>query len=681
MFGRKKTGTVVLGEVPGAVAGYQARREVHARLAGLRGGLVLGGDGGVGKTQVAAGFAREPGADLVVWVDRADEERIKAAYAAGAHALKLPGAGGGDALEDASLFRDWLAVTDQVWRVVLDDVAEPRDVDPWWPPVDAPAGATVVTTRSPEQAPFDLVTVGSYTPDEATAYFAARLGRSVDGHERELAIALDGLPLHCALAAAYLVGQRSPAASYLARLGDRPPALLALEGADRDTAGLATPVARLTALLDPTGHPMKLWGTRSVTAYLAAGRPRGRVGSFEIRAALGALEKYALTSLAGWTPRGVRMHDLTGAVVRAYTENPDAAAQAAADGLLQLWPEDAAARSPLADSVRANAVALADNAGDRLWGDDGGHALVFRAGNSLIAAGMGITATGYWDRAYERAARIAGPEHRDTLASLNNLASAFQEGGLLDSAIELQERVLAGMQRTLGDDNPDTLAVRGNLATAYWQAGRADQALELMNRVVTDLEAGGGPANGQVVQARANLAVMLRKAGRLDESIRLLEKAVADARTAFGADHQQTLGIRANLAISYRHAGRADKAAALLEKVFAESRRRFGDAHPETLNAWGSLAAAYAQQGRVDEAVAIDERVLAGQQRALGPGHPYTVTARGNLAHAYWLAGRADEAIELLAEVVAQRTAEFGEQHPDTTAPAETLQQWRASQS
>jgi tetratricopeptide (TPR) repeat protein len=662
-----------------AAAGFQARQDVRARLAGLRGGLVLGGDGGVGKTQVAAGFAREPGADLVVWVDRADEERVKAAYAAGAHALGLPGAGRGDALDDALLFRDWLAVTDRVWRVVLDDLADP-ELEQWWPPVDAPAGATVVTTRSPELVPFDVVTVGSYTPDEAVAYFAARLGRSVDGRERELAIALGCLPLHCASAAAYLVGQRSSATSYLARLDDRPPALLALEGADRDTAGLATPVAQLTALLDPDGHPMKLWGMRSVTAYLAAGRPRGRVGSFEIRAALGALEKYALTSLAGWTPRGVRMHDLTGAVVRAHAEDPDGVAHAAADGLLQLWPDDAQVRSPLADSLRANAVALADNAGDRLWSADGGHQLLFRAGNSLISAGMTVTATGYWDRAYDRGARIAGPQHRDTLASLNNLASAFQEGGLLDRAVELQEQVLAGMRRTLGDDHPDTLAVRGNLATALWQAGRADQALELMGRVVTDLEARGGPTAGQVVQARANLAVMLRKAGRLDESVRLLEKAADDARAAFGADHPHTLGVRGNLAISYRHAGRADKAVPLLEKVFADSRRRLGDAHPDTLNAWGSLAAAYAQQGRVGEALAIDERVLAGQQRALGAAHPYTVTARGNLAHTYWLSGRADEAIALLAEVVAQRAAELGEQHPDTTVPAETLRRWRAGQ-
>ena len=681
MFGRKKTGTVVLGEVPAAAPGFQERREVHARLAGLRGGLVLGGDGGVGKTQVAAGFARGPGADVVLWVGRADEEQVKAAYAAASHALGLSGAGRGDALDDALLFRDWLDITNRVWRVVLDDVAEPADLEQWWPPVDAPGGATVVTTRSPDGVPYDVVPVGSYTPDEAAAYFAARLGRSTDGRERELAAALGGLPLHCALAAAYLVGQRTSAGSYLALIGDRPPALLALEGADRDTAGLATPVAQLTALLDPDGHPMKLWGTRSVTAYLAAGRSRGRVGSFEIRAALGALEKYALTSLAGWTPRGVRMHDLTGAVVRAHTENPDAVAHAAADGLLQLWPDDAQVRSPLADSMRANAVALADHAGDRLWNADGGHQLLFQAGNSLITAGMNVTATEYWDRARERAARIAGPEHRDTLASLNNLASVFQNCGLLDGAITLQKQVLDGMQRTLGNDHPDTLAVRGNLATAYWQAGRAEQALELMERVVTDLEARGGQTTGQVVQARANLAVMLRKAGRLDESVRLLEKAAADARATFGADHPHTLGVRGNLAISYRHAGHADKAVPMLEKVHADSRRRFGDAHPETLNAWGSLAAAYAQQGRVAEALTIDERVLAGQQHALGAEHPYTVTARSNLAHTYWLSGRVDEAIALLTEVVAQRTAELGEQHPDTTAPAETLQQWRASQS
>ena len=68
---------------------------------------------------------------------------------------------------------------------------------------------------------------------------------------------------------------------------------------------------------------------------------------------------------------------------------------------------------------------------------------------------------------------MLGPDHPDTLASRNNLATAYQEAGRAAEAIPLHEQTLADRERVLGPDHPDTLASRNNLAIAYVEAGRA----------------------------------------------------------------------------------------------------------------------------------------------------------------------------------------------------------------
>ena len=63
--------------------------------------------------------------------------------------------------------------------------------------------------------------------------------------------------------------------------------------------------------------------------------------------------------------------------------------------------------------------------------------------------------------------RVLGPEHPSTLASRDNLASAYQDAGRIAEAITLHEQTLAARERVLGPEHPSTLASRDNLASAY----------------------------------------------------------------------------------------------------------------------------------------------------------------------------------------------------------------------
>ena len=73
--------------------------------------------------------------------------------------------------------------------------------------------------------------------------------------------------------------------------------------------------------------------------------------------------------------------------------------------------------------------------------------------------------------------RLLGPDHRDTLGSRDNLATAYRAAGRAAEAIPLNERTLADLERLLGPDHRHTLASRDNLASAYQAAGRTAEAI------------------------------------------------------------------------------------------------------------------------------------------------------------------------------------------------------------
>jgi hypothetical protein len=67
-------------------------------------------------------------------------------------------------------------------------------------------------------------------------------------------------------------------------------------------------------------------------------------------------------------------------------------------------------------------------------------------------------------RALESSERVLGPEHPDSLGSVNNLAYCLGTLGDGAGALPLFRRALAGFETVLGPEHPTTRIVRDNLA-------------------------------------------------------------------------------------------------------------------------------------------------------------------------------------------------------------------------
>ena len=548
-----------LGSVPALASAFQDRAGARERIEAASAGnstvvltQVLAGGGGVGKTQLAAAYAHRAlaaGTELVVWVDAASAEQVTASYARAALLVRAPGAAGVDAEADAGAFTAWLATTPRSWLVVLDDVTDPDALDPWWPPASASGqGRALVTTRRREArlsgGGRTVVDIDTYTPEEADHYLRARLtdagtAHLLDDQATALAQEVGLLPLALAHAAAYMINQDTPCAPYLhlftdrtARLPDLLPPdadtegygrqvtaalLLSLDAAQhQNPPGLALPALRLAAVLDPAGHPRELWATSPVTAYLTAHRTTTTddtevVDAATARAVLRVLHRYGLiTDDARAGRRAVRLHALTARAARETTPPTafPATVHAAADALLAAWPQADHTAPDLSAVLRANTDILATHAAELLWRPDG-HAVLYRAGNSLLAMGLYTAATTHWHTLAAASERLLGTEHPDTLSAQAHLATSYRQVGRTGEAIGIEEQVLADRERLLGPEHPNTLNARANLAASYRQAGRTGEAIALQEQVLADMEQLLGPEHPNTVAAAGVLVMWI----------------------------------------------------------------------------------------------------------------------------------------------------------------------------
>jgi tetratricopeptide (TPR) repeat protein len=271
-----------------------------------------------------------------------------------------------------------------------------------------------------------------------------------------------------------------------------------------------------------------------------------------------------------------------------------------------------------------------------------------------------------YERALELRSHQLGPDHPDTLQSLNNLATAYHEAGQLAKALPLLKQTLEQCEQKLGPDHCDTLRSMNNLATAYRDAGQRDKAVPLYEQTLAKCQQQLGADDSLTLTTLNNLAGAYEEAGQFAKAISLFEQTLATFQAKFGPDHPGTLTSMNNLARAHYAAGQLAKALALWEQTLAKCKEQFGPDHPYTLTTLNNLANAYHAAGQLDRALPLLEQTLVKRKEKLGPDHPETLTSMNNLAAAYYAVGQFAKALPLLEQALAKQKAQLGPDHPDT---------------
>jgi tetratricopeptide (TPR) repeat protein len=620
---------VVVGDIPAQRPGFQPRPGLLAKLDRAGQGepmvLVLTGMPGVGKTQLAAAYARARAAArwrLVAWVSAENTGNLLAGLAAVAEGLGLSDDDcGRGAIDPGLLVRRWLEADGENCLLAFDGAGDLEALGPFVPAGGA-ARVMITGPREPVPGLGVVVPVEVFTAEEALALLDERTGLADQAGASAVAAELGHLPLALDQVAAVMASQHVGYADYLRRLHARPAEEDLAEGEERsypsglaeavrlsveairaaDLAGVGTGTLEAVAVLSAAGVRQELLHAAGQAGALGAGR---RAAAEAVDQALAQLAEHALLtpSIDG---RTVIMHPLVAQVVRAglaRTERLTAVCRAVASVL----------------HTRADAVAGPQ---DRAAVRD-----ISRQVTALLAS------AGPAARADERLASVT---RRLRFWALYHL---IELGDSTPQAIEIGEPLTADLEQALGPDHPDTLNARNILAAAYQAAGRPAEAIPLFEQTLVSLERLLGPDDPDTLTAQNNLAATYQKVGRLAEAILLFRLILAARERVLGDNHPDTATSRNNLASAYREAGRAAEAIPLVQQILAIRERQLGPDHSSTLAARNNLATAYRSAGLPAEAIPLFEQNLAACERLLGADHPRTVASRRNLSHARQEAG------------------------------------------
>jgi serine/threonine protein kinase len=289
----------------------------------------------------------------------------------------------------------------------------------------------------------------------------------------------------------------------------------------------------------------------------------------------------------------------------------------------------------------------------------------FTLGNTLLGMGRPDLAAKQYERVRELRREQLGPDHADTLSSMNNLANSYAEMGRAMEALKLREETLALQKSKLGPDHIDTLKSMNNVASSYYVLGRHAEALKLHDETLALRKASLGPDHPDTLWSMNNVANCYSALNRHDEALKLYEETLTLQKDKVGADHPDTLSTMNNLANSYTTLDRHDEALKLRQETLALRKAKLGPDHPDTLGSVVNLGVSYLALGRLADAVKLYEEALP-IMRAKMPDHHFTINCMHNLATSYNDLGRPAEALKLHEETLVLMKAKLGPDHPST---------------
>jgi len=256
----------------------------------------------------------------------------------------------------------------------------------------------------------------------------------------------------------------------------------------------------------------------------------------------------------------------------------------------------------------------------------------FQVGDFLLYNGLYSSAEPLLRRATDGFERMLGPEHADTLKSLNSLASLLDyKGDHADSEV-LHSRALEISERVKGPNHPDTLVCLNNLAMLLLKKKKYNAAEPLFRRALAGCEQYFGINHRETLVSMNNLAMFLAERGEHFSAEALYKQALEGCEKVLGLHHPETLSCMNNLAMLYLSKGDYLSAEPFCQRVFETRKEILGPMHPETLLSANNLGKLLSVKGEFDSAEHYYRQALKGYTEVFGSNHPDTFKIAENLA-------------------------------------------------
>ena len=268
---------------------------------------------------------------------------------------------------------------------------------------------------------------------------------------------------------------------------------------------------------------------------------------------------------------------------------------------------------------------------------------------------------------------MLGPEHPDTLTSVNNLAGLLSSKGDYAGAEPLYRRAMDTFDRVLGSEHPHTLGSVSNLAGLLSSKGDYAGAEPLSRRALQGRDRVLGPEHPDTLVSVRTLAALLDNIGDYAGAEPLFRRALQGRDRVLGPEHPDTLGSVNDLAVLLYSKGDDAGAEPLLRRALSANERVRGPEHPSTLSSLNNLAALLHRKEDYAGAEPLLRRALLANERVRGPEHPDTLTSLNNLAALLHRKEDYAGAEPLLQRALSASERVLGPEHPQTLGSVNNL--------
>lgn len=213
---------------------------------------------------------------------------------------------------------------------------------------------------------------------------------------------------------------------------------------------------------------------------------------------------------------------------------------------------------------------------------------------------------------------------------LMNVATALEQKGLYEEAIQVAREAVEELEQTRGPKHPDVATALTRLGSALAAKGDREEAVLVLERAVSMTELTLGEDHRELHRPLAELGLVLSARGDNDEGIAVQSRALKICEASFGLLHVTTAFAQMNLGVSYHYAARLKKAGEYYRRACESISKTLGPEHRDAALCLTNLALTMPEDLR--QAADLHRRAIKIFSKQ-GELHVDVARARINLAH------------------------------------------------
>ena len=219
-----------------------------------------------------------------------------------------------------------------------------------------------------------------------------------------------------------------------------------------------------------------------------------------------------------------------------------------------------------------------------------------------------------------------GPDHPETIASVQNLGKLRYQRRDFESAKVLWEEAYAASLRRHGELHPISIQILGNLGALHTQLGELDIAKELLTRELGLNKRMYGAEAPETMLSMRNLADIALQSDDVQSASDFLEQSLAGYKVQLGDRHPDTLSVLYELGlIRMLHQERVAEGQELLRNAYQGQVELLGEGHPDTFKTLQALAESFIRASDPKGLAPIAVLAHRSSQKLNGDGDPMTI--------------------------------------------------------